>query len=515
MTFFRTTAVLALLCGAPLAAAAQITNVYAAWSQINGTAPGAAYDPAAGFADLNINMRLILEGAGAQCPDFAAIADTGTTQTLHSLSWSRRDNNPDTSIFDLIVCETPMPAHWDSATLVQSAANPVAVTLTGGDGAAIVLPGAARVGASGPPEFVAIGDTGCRGAQNPRGSQVCDRPPQGQETGFFFEKLMAQATALSPDFILHLGDYRYDKEAQYTGHQSWDMWQSDFFQRVRLGPLTQAPWAMVRGNHEECDLAGQGWFLFFGPPVPAGNCASTSDSSIAPTWYFDVVDRTQPTASPHRFVVLDTSQTVHRQSAAWDRAVAEMAIAVEAAQTPGWSGSARASAWLVMHKPVWAADDFHNPPEQADYHTGAALAEAMGQRGTPACTSYDAATCGVRAVLAAHLHIVQTMVASGATLPQQYVVGNSGVRLDHAVHPSGCTMALNPQGFGGQQVQGQVAYVRARVPGGTGNGDFGFSLFRRGPDSSQSGWTATAYFVDGSTAPLPGPASAPGPACQH
>ena len=41
----------------------------------------------------------------------------------------------------------------------------------------------------------------------------------------------------------------------------WNVWELDFFApSARL--LAAAPWIMVRGNHEMCKRAGEGWFRF-------------------------------------------------------------------------------------------------------------------------------------------------------------------------------------------------------------------------------------------------------------
>ena len=45
-----------------------------------------------------------------------------------------------------------------------------------------------------------------------------------------------------------------------TGYD-WKIWNSDFFEPSRA-LLAAAPWIMVRGNHEICDRAGEGWFRF-------------------------------------------------------------------------------------------------------------------------------------------------------------------------------------------------------------------------------------------------------------
>src|SRR5207302_9345524 len=44
----------------------------------------------------------------------------------------------------------------------------------------------------------------------------------------------------------------------------WDAWQGDLF--ARAAPLlAAAAWVVLRGNHEECARAGQGWFRFLVP----------------------------------------------------------------------------------------------------------------------------------------------------------------------------------------------------------------------------------------------------------
>lgn len=178
-----------------------------------------------------------------------------------------------------------------------------------------------------------------------------------------------------------------------------------------------------------------------------------------------------------------------------------MSDAITAAQTPGWAAPAKPSAWFVMHKPLWAADDYPNPPEQADYRTGNVLRAAMSATGNTACKSYDASSCGLKAVLAAHLHILQNMVTAKSALPQQYVVGNSGVRMDHGVAPAGCLLTLDPLGFGTTSQTGVVLDLRARNSP-IDNRAFGFAHFARDTSAGQPGWMANAYFV-GNTTPTP------------
>lgn len=44
----------------------------------------------------------------------------------------------------------------------------------------------------------------------------------------------------------------------------WDSWKADFFDPA-APLLAAAPWVFLRGNHEECMRAGQGWFRLLAP----------------------------------------------------------------------------------------------------------------------------------------------------------------------------------------------------------------------------------------------------------
>ena len=61
----------------------------------------------------------------------------------------------------------------------------------------------------------------------------------------------------------------------------FDVWQADFFQPARR-LLASAPWIVVRGNHESCNRAGQGWWRFLDtrPVAPQQNCNLAADDDI-------------------------------------------------------------------------------------------------------------------------------------------------------------------------------------------------------------------------------------------
>jgi hypothetical protein len=122
-----------------------------------------------------------------------------------------------------------------------------------------------------PTKIVVLGDTGCR-LQNGNGTQSCNDPnPNGTDTPYPFAAVAALAAAQNPDLVLHVGDYAYRDNPCPAGSGyncggspwgfGWDTWQADLFS-PGAPLLAAAPWIMTRGNHEQCNRAGQGWYRF-------------------------------------------------------------------------------------------------------------------------------------------------------------------------------------------------------------------------------------------------------------
>jgi hypothetical protein len=154
------------------------------------------------------------------------------------------------ALFPVSACEYPLPADATSAVVA---------------GQSLPLPKA------NPTKIVVLGDTGCR-LQNGNGTQSCNDPdPNGTDTPYPFAAIAALAAAQKPDLVLHVGDYAYRDNPCPAGLGyncggspwgfGWDTWQADLF--VPGAPLLAvAPWIMTRGNHEQCNRAGQGWYRF-------------------------------------------------------------------------------------------------------------------------------------------------------------------------------------------------------------------------------------------------------------
>jgi Calcineurin-like phosphoesterase len=131
-----------------------------------------------------------------------------------------------------------------------------------------------------------IGDSGCR--MDTTNLQNCDDPQEWP-----FASLAQLGAELNPDLVIHTGDYQYREvpctasgkcpvdETSPWGY-GWDTWNADLFTPAAV-LLTKAPWVVIRGNHEICSRAGQGWFRFLNPAFYAEDrsCNDANYDSIA------------------------------------------------------------------------------------------------------------------------------------------------------------------------------------------------------------------------------------------
>ena len=144
--------------------------------------------------------------------------------------------------FPVRVCEAKVPAAERKITL-----EGVAIPVPAGEFKRIVI----------------VGDTGCRIKK--KNTQDCNDPKYWP-----YPRLANQAADARPELVIHVGDYLYrEKSCQGRTDEcpespvgyGWNIWDVDFFApSARL--LAAAPWIMVRGNHETCKRAGEGWFRF-------------------------------------------------------------------------------------------------------------------------------------------------------------------------------------------------------------------------------------------------------------
>jgi hypothetical protein len=231
----------------------------------------------------------------AQCPlirldgvdvamDLRAAASTNAQRPTRSAA---ADSKP--SAFPLLTCEKILPRQTTSASVA-------------GRSLPLPQPEAKRI--------VVIGDTGCRLKKSDSAYQPCNDPEQ-----YPFARIAAAAARWQTDLVIHVGDYHYRENACPEGNAGcagsswgygWDAWRDDFFKPG--APLLQAaPWVMVRGNHESCSRAGQGWWRLLDPrPLQAGrDCNEAINDALG-----DFSDPyAVPLGSNAQVIVLDTSNT--------------------------------------------------------------------------------------------------------------------------------------------------------------------------------------------------------------
>ncbi len=252
-----------------------------------------------------------------------------------------------------------------------------------------------------PRRILVIGDTGCRLKEGDP-IQACNDP-----AAWPFAEVAARGADWRPDLIIHVGDYHYRETACPDGNagcagspwgDTWAAWQADFF-----GPaaplLSAAPWVFVRGNHEDCARAGEGWFRYLDPrPAPA-TCQDITDP-----YAVDIGDV--------RAVVLDAAAAGDTSSdAATTDAYRQQLAEVERLAGDG-------PAWLLTHRPFWSlAGDEGGYMEW----TTATYTDA-GWLQPPAAFEM---------VIAGHIHMGQVLTFTEASgRPFELIVGNSGTSVE-------------------------------------------------------------------------------------
>ncbi len=194
--------------------------------------------------------------------------------------------------------------------------------------------------------IVLLGDTGCR-LKAPFLYQACNDSDKWP-----LARLAISAAREKPDLVIHVGDYHYRESPcirpacmpSPSGY-GWDAWQADFFSPVQ--PLLEAaPWVFVRGNHESCKRAGQGWFRLLDPYPFDAQQDCTPDTARDK----DVTEPYAVSLGPDRqLIVFDSAAVSEKPPGQGDAQVLEYARQFEEVAR---LASRKPDNWLVMHHPV-------------------------------------------------------------------------------------------------------------------------------------------------------------------
>jgi Calcineurin-like phosphoesterase len=294
-----------------------------------------------------------------------------------------------------------------------------------------------------PRTIVVLGDTGCRISKVT--AQACNDPNEWP-----FPLTARSIAAAHPDLVVHVGDYLYRENAcpltvKCAGSPHGDdapAWYADFL--TPAAPIfASAPVLLMRGNHEECDRNGAGWFRYLDPRASTA-CAEATDPYGVDLGDLRLVGFDSAVAED-RTVTADRSAVYRRQFAA----VEKMGARADARPSAARSRGEPLQRWFVTHRPPYTNDDERT---------------AMGNALAP----FDA-------VLAGHIHFFGAM--NVASMPPLVINGEGGTKLDPNYAP------LLGLAIGDLHADGRPF----------GSSHFGFAVYtRHGND-----WTISLRDVDG------------------
>ena len=431
------------------------------------TAPQAPRETGSAAGTLYTFVVLAADGApiaraitsAATCPpmELDGVAQAMTVRALPATIPLRPTVSPPSaskpSAFPVLTCEAPIPSGVARATI---------------GGRALPLPRAT------PRTIVVLGDSGCRMAIAGPAFQACNDPVQWP-----LATIADTAAASPPDLVIHVGDYHYRENACPPGNAGcagspwgygWDVWEADFFApAAKL--LAAAPWIVVRGNHESCARAGQGWWRFMDPrPLAARqDCNDAADDAIGDFSEPYAVPLGTGASSDTQFIVFDSSRVgvtpLQPGNAMYEnyRAQFERSFAL---------ASRRPNTFFMDHHPVLA---FAPKPSKPDSpYPGNAGLQSVLQTLEPVALFPS----GIKALISGHVHLFE-VVSFSTPQPPQFVSGIGGDWVDT---PLPLPLAANILPAPGAVVSSLVATNR-----------FGFMAMQR--DGAR--WTMTARDVAG------------------
>ena len=290
--------------------------------------------------------------------------------------------------------------------------------------------------------IVVTGDTGCRMKGGEQ--QNC-----GDLASWPFPRIARTIAGVHPDLVVDIGDYYYRENncpaeiagcINYWGDTSMS-WMADWF--APGAPLfASVPLVLARGNHEDCQRGGAGWFRYLAPNDQTA-CPNPVTAADGTPPYAIALDRL-------RLVMVDSAgdasdASVDPARAAYYQSSFDAAAAL--------AGAVPGNRWVVTHRPPYANANMTAvlQPKPADI------------------TPFDA-------VIAGHVHDFAAVNVAG--YPPLIVNGEGGDELDEA----GATQAY--------VAANKYAFAK---PDPFATKQFGFAVYTR----TLSGWSISLRDVNG------------------
>lgn len=362
------------------------------------------------------------------------------------------------AVFDVLTCEADWPSSARSATVAGRTLSSTRKIIE---------------------KIVIIADTGCRMKASENAFQPCN-----DRDLWPFARIAQSAAAIKPDLVVHIGDIHYrespcpvslDGCSKSPWGYGFDAWQADFF--TPAAPLLAlAPWLFVRGNHESCDRAGQGWFRFLDQkPIADGRrCDLPSLDETA--------DFSEPygvkIGGANQLIVFDSSKSSGKPYLHTDNAYLRYAAQIKQVAT---IASRAEHNFFLSHHPIFAF-----APLKQSVTAESKEAKAGGSQGLQSAFAsiYPKRLLpeNISVLMHGHIHLFEAMSFSSPH-PVSIVMGNSGSQTE-GIAPKSVPAATTP-------------YPGAVVSDYAGRSEYGFALLEKIGTANASHWRLTEFDVNG------------------
>jgi Calcineurin-like phosphoesterase len=364
---------------------------------------------------------------------------------------AQANNKP--AVFDITSCEAEWPSGVKSAKIEERS-----------------VPA--------PPELInrilIIADTGCRLKASDNAFQDCNDIEKWP-----FKKVAESASKKNPDLVVHIGDIHYRESPCPEGHSGcagatwgygWDAWRDDFFNPAKT-LLASAPWLFVRGNHESCSRAGQGWFRFLDtlPWTTERNCndpAHDMQGNFSEPFAVNLSNHTQ-------FIVFDSSKSSGRAYQSQDPVFLKYQ---EQLEWVNQLATSKPESFFINHHPLLAAAAVSDPSKFKPGGSGglqSVFSASEPQRLFPPSVSVT---------MHGHIHLFEA-IGFKTDQPVSLVLGNSG--------------SMN-EGFAPTAMKStDRVYKDAVVEAYASRSEYGFATLDRVEEASKESWLLTEYSTEG------------------